>query len=305
MKGAELHSLDALTDLEDSLRRFKSRVEECMKAVDSSTRLQMSELNRRYEEARYQVRQCEEALCSSDDEDSNSDGEQMLSEAMDRLALTRRWQSAAAESCEHYQAVARSFDLMLQSDLPKAQLLLRTKHEAGSDYLALQLDGQTGIYQAPRAAPVRPSVQPQQVQTPSADRVEQFPLPAGFRWISIEDISPENSLRSDEGFGKVSESDMRRSFGTLRRKILPYLERNPQANSHTFFEMDGYSESGLPQARQKTFEAFFGESPIVLDKARSGGDGKLSVINGRHRIKVAKDLGWTHIPVKFAGNPGK
>ena len=137
------------------------------------------------------------------------------------------------------------------------------------------------------------------METPKLDALTQLPLPSGFRWVSLEHISRRDDLGADEGFKKVNESDMRRGFGTLRRQVLPFLESHPEANSHSFLEADGYTPEGAPKPRQQVYEAFFGQGAIALDGPSP--DGIFSVTNGRHRIKVARDLGWTAVPVSIIG----
>lgn len=75
------------------------------------------------------------------------------------------------------------------------------------------------------------------------------------------------SRRDDEGFNKVSENDMRRAFGARHIKVIPYILKYI-LKLITFLELDGYT------------------------------DGNFFVTNGRHRIKVARDLDWAAVPVK-------
>ena len=117
--------------------------------------------------------------------------------------------------------------------------------------------------------------------------------------MSLEHISRRDDLRHDEGFSKVSEHDMRRAFGTLRRQVLPHLQSHPEANGLTFLELDGYTTEGTPKPRQKAYDVFFGQEAIVLDGPYS--DGTFSVTNGRHRIQVARELGWPAVPVRVIG----
>ena len=95
---------------------------------------------------------------------------------------------------------------------------------------------------------------------------------------------------------------IRKNFGTLRRQVLPFLARNPGADAEVFRELDGYTEDRKPKARQKTYEAFFGAQPIILAGPLS--DGTFSVTSGRHRIKVARDMGWSAVPARVTGKPG-
>ncbi len=155
--------------------------------------------------------------------------------------------------------------------------------------------------QVTQRAPAPPPSQAASATSEAArlDSIVQFSLPPGFRWVSLEHISRHDDLAGDEGFDKVSENEMRRGFGTLRRQVLPYLANHPNANGLTFLELDGWTAEGVRSREQKAYDAFFGDEPIVLDGPYP--DGTFRDTNGRHRIKVARELGWPAVPVKVTG----
>ncbi|WP_295438168.1 hypothetical protein [uncultured Thiodictyon sp.] len=294
MASAELFSLNVLTDLADALGRFGSRGKECLDLAEGNLRRQMAQLAERRQEAERQLRVCEIACASASEEEADEAG-RALAEAKEHLSLVRRWHGRAEEACQAYRSFARQFERTVSDHIPKAQLKLRTKHDEGAAYLAVQLDGDVQPIQRAAAAP--PSLTNARTQeVPKLESVVQFSLPPGFRWMSLEHISRRDDLRHDEGFSKVSEHDMRRAFGTLRRQVLPYLDSHPEANGRTFLDLDGYTTEGTPKPRQMTYDVFFGAGAIVLDGPYS--DGTFSVTNGRHRIKVARDLGWSAVPAR-------
>lgn len=297
MDSAQLLSLNALTDLDDALGHFGSRAKECLQAAESSLRRQLAQLAVRREDAERQVRVCATHLAEAS-ADEKAEAAWLLRVAEERLSLIRRWQGRAEEACQRYQGVARQFEGTANEHIPRAQSNLRTKHDEAAAYLAAQMEGDVPVTQR---APAPPPSQAASATSEAArlDSIVQFPLPPGFRWVSLEHISRHDNLAGDEGFDKVSENEMRRGLGTLRRQVLPYLANHPNANSLTFLELDGWTAEGGPKSRQKVYDAFFGDEPIVLDGPYP--DGTFGITNGRHRIKVARDLGWTAVPVKVTG----
>ncbi len=300
MENANLLSVSALTDLDDALARFGSRAKECMETVQASLRSQMAELAARREEAQRQIRVCEINCAEASDEELEY-FERQLEEAKDRLYLVKRWQTKAEESCQSYFAAARHFERIATDHIPKAQLKLREKNDQSAEYLEVQLDSDVQSFQRAELPPQPRQTNPSASEISKVDSMQQFSLPPGFRWVSLEHISRRDDLRRDEGFSKVSEHDMRRGFGTLRRQVLPYLQEHPDTNGLTFLGLDGYTTEGAPKPRQKAYDVFFGQEAIVLDGPYP--DGTFSVTNGRHRIKVARDLGWSAVPVRFSGQP--
>lgn len=298
-ESAELLSLKALTDLDDALGRFGDRGKQGLDDVDASLRRQIAQLEERRQEAARQVRVCEaRCACESDEHDADADAEQELEDARERLRLIKRWQRTADEACQAYRSVARRFEHVAVEHIPKARLKLRTKFDEAAAYLSVQLDGDIQPIQRASATEAG-RTPPRTVSTPKLDSVVLFSLPPGFRWVPIEHISPRDNLGRNEGFIKVSEEDMRRAFGSLRRQVLPYLKNHPEASAATFRELDGYSAEGTIKPRQLAYQVFFGDDPIVLDGPQT--DGTFSVTNGRHRIHVARDLGWPAVPARVIG----
>lgn len=300
---ANLLSLDALTDLDRAISVYRGYGVECVEEVRRHVRQLEELLESRKESAERQVRVCEENLRMSDDEDRDY-YEEKLEEAIQRVRLIRRWRSKAEDESRRYFSESEKFSRLITEKTRKSQIELREKFQQGSDYLSFQLDGEITQTQTPKAVPetqqVHKNAQP--FGTPKIDEMSELSLPPGFRWVSLEHIDRLDDLRDDEGFGKgVSEEDMRRGFGTLRRKILPYIQQHPDASSQTFLGLDGYTDEGRIKSRQAVFEAFFHENNAITLERKPDTEGLFGVQNGRHRIKVARDLGWNAVPVRVLG----
>ncbi len=300
MDAANLGSLEGLQDLDQAFGRFQVAAKACLEAAGNRLGAQLRQLHERREEAQRQVRACQRAVRESDEE-THDDAVRSLLEAEERLREVHRWCRSAEESAQSYRAAARRFEKLIEADLPRTQLRLRATRDEAAAYLSVQLDGDVAITTGARAS-ASGAPAPAVVEPVAADPLVKFPLPPGFRWVSVDHITRRDDLREDEGFPKTSENEMRRGFGTLRRQVLPFLARKPGADAEVFRELDGFTDAGAPKQRQKVFEAFFGDGAIVLDGPLS--DGTFSVTNGRHRIKVARDMGWSAVPARVTGKPG-
>ena len=91
---------------------------------------------------------------------------------------------------------------------------------------------------------------------------------------------------------------MLRGFETLYTEILPAINdpTNP-ANKDTFRRRDEDEMVPYEKGTLRIYEVFFGDDGIHLDRGQN--DKLFSIDNGRHRIKVAMDAGWTAVPVKM------
>jgi hypothetical protein len=67
--------------------------------------------------------------------------------------------------------------------------------------------------------------------------------------------------------------------------------------SEYFAELDRKGSVPFADGMQRVFDAFLGRwSPIYLCRGSEGG--KYTISNGRHRIKIASDLGWLAVPAQ-------
>jgi hypothetical protein len=105
-----------------------------------------------------------------------------------------------------------------------------------------------------------------------------------------------NNLPSDDDYKKVPKAEMERGFAILQRDILPAIKQCG-ADSDYFYELDRQSGQSPNRGLQSVYDAFFGGEPITLDSGLDGAG--YNVTSGRHRIKVARELGWPAVPAKL------
>lgn len=125
------------------------------------------------------------------------------------------------------------------------------------------------------------------------DNVEQteWGNSSNFLLVDLNSLpNPDLEERSD--FHKVSLDDMKSGVEKLET-ILPLILDGEGFDSQYWSERDKHEGLEYSQGYQVVFDAFFGQDPIYID---TSGD-NINIINGRHRIWVAKQLGLESIPV--------
>jgi hypothetical protein len=297
---ASLGYLDALSEFREALARFRSIGLSLLGANVAEISGGMRVLDYRLKEARAHVRECEYGYAQADEE-SATDAQRALAGALASLATISRWHGRAEASCQAFRAEQAAMEAALTEQILRCQAQLELKRRQAGEYLAVSLvdtHASGGLGSSGDAARQTRAREPDR-EAWTLDSITGCQLPPGFVWVDLSQINRRDDLREDERFAKVSESDVRRGFGTLLRKVLPYLNKEPTVTSDTIGMLDGQSEKGTPRSMQTVFDAFFGSEPIVLD--RNYADGTFSVTNGRHRIKVARDLGWPAVPAKIMG----
>ena len=128
-------------------------------------------------------------------------------------------------------------------------------------------------------------------------------LPAGFEWVSLNNIDPAALLKRDN-FSAGKYAELRIHLESLRYNILPIVKSNPEADRHQFRMLDNrrrwqYRECVFPVKLERTYELFFEADHICL--CRQPRATLFGVTNGRHRISIARDIGWSEIPAKLNG----
>ena len=131
----------------------------------------------------------------------------------------------------------------------------------------------------------------------SVDAFSSFLLPRGFKWVSLDRIEPRDleELPSDEEFKKMRKEDMAAGMELLRSRILPDIQRNPNAiGSDYFWEIDQQEGRMGVYSLKNVYDAYFGGERIRFEPPDR--DGYYRIDHGKHRIKLALEYGWTMVP---------
>ncbi|MCP4351970.1 MAG: hypothetical protein GY795_41435 [Desulfobacterales bacterium] len=113
----------------------------------------------------------------------------------------------------------------------------------------------------------------------------------GIVYVNVSDLPDPDDIKDDSDFSKTSMSRMKDGFRKLQ-KMMPVIQSNEGSKGEYWFSKDQKWELSYEQGYQRVYEAFYGSEPIRLEKR---GD-NYSIINGRHRIMVAKQMGIKTIP---------
>ncbi len=138
------------------------------------------------------------------------------------------------------------------------------------------------------------------IDPPRPDELCNFRLPQGFVWIPLRQIRLQEELAHVQAvvdYKKVDKETMRLGMIRLRTEVLPCLSDETGLRGSSYFsEMDRASSQSYEHGLQRIYDAFFGESHVQLERGRTAD--LFGITNGRHRIKLAQELGWDAIPAK-------
>ena len=298
-------SPERLADLESSIRRFGARSADGLAAVCAEFEQRRRALADQEEEARCEVDRCRRALEDQDDNQQDDGAEAALEEAEARLEGIRRWTGEVNERFGWFGREAARFQGLLEDRVPAAACFLQEKVRHLHDYHATGLD-QPDIAAGPSppgATVPAPGKAPptDRRDGPGEVRLADYSLPRGFKWVPLSEIDLPKELEglsSREDFRKVPYEAMREGCLRLKNEVLPRLQLPMTGSANDCFrELD--SARGVPYSDGllRVYEAFFGQHDFVYFVRRTP-SGPLDIVNGRHRVKMAVDLGWDAVPAQ-------
>lgn len=116
----------------------------------------------------------------------------------------------------------------------------------------------------------------------------------GIETLAVKDMPDPEGINGASDFYKISMEDMKQ--GLLRfQEMLPVITEGKGASSDYWAKID--AEKGIDHANgyQRVYDAFFGNDAIKVTF-----DGKsYDIINGRHRIWLAKQMGIDSLPMNI------
>lgn len=118
-------------------------------------------------------------------------------------------------------------------------------------------------------------------------------LQRGMVSVKMPSLPAPEGISSAADFSKVSESEMRAGLQRFQ-EMRPTIENGAGNNSDYWADQD--RQRGLEYANgyQRIYDAFYGRDAIQVEK---NGD-NYDIINGRHRIWLAKQMGIDNLPMR-------
>ncbi len=113
----------------------------------------------------------------------------------------------------------------------------------------------------------------------------------GHVMVDLSLIDIESNISGPEDFAKVSLAEMKDGIAKLESTVLPVVARGGGLAELRVRDTHG---RGRGASYTDVYEAFFGATSIKLARKP---DGRYEVINGRHRIWAARQIGLDTLPV--------
>ncbi|HUW13027.1 MAG TPA: hypothetical protein VM537_25100 [Anaerolineae bacterium] len=118
----------------------------------------------------------------------------------------------------------------------------------------------------------------------------------GIRDVPIADLPEPEDIHGDDDFKKVSEDEMRVGLDRLQ-EMQPIIDSQEGVDSDYWGRFDEQRGLDYEHGYRRVYDAFYGQDSVRLAK---DGD-QYDIINGRHRIWLAKKTGIETLPARVIG----
>jgi len=212
----------------------------------------------------------------------------------ENLHTAQAWRSRVQQSVAAYDREARRLDQVAGSYTERARAELASLH-----------DRYEAVRQSQVAAGVAGAIAGGVVAIGAA-LASRVSAAGGSKWLDrgvqevpVDQIDVSDSTVSGtEDFHKVSHDEMVRGFGKLVGTVRPAVTGG--ADGDYFSKLDDAGGLDYENGYRRVYDAFYGDSSIRLEKIGS----RYNVINGYHRLAVARELGVRTVPARVIEQAG-
>jgi hypothetical protein len=294
----------ALDELQFSLRRFADRTIELLQALEyhlgeylDSNRERVHKLEREYERCRAMVSSARDSLescrASEDDDhtpDCSSEEHELersvnaLERARANLERGKALQVKAASEIDGFRRHVFKLDEISTVKINKAVAFLERKIDLIHSYYAVLPNTET--ITSARGTSVSDG------KSEKEDPKEKFP----DQWIATRidafDLSLLPPMDGIPSSPKVTSEELRVGIAKLQ-EMKPDIDSGIGRSKEYWASVDRNQGFDYPNGYQKVYDSFYGSAPIRIEKVGS----KYEVVDGRHRVLVAQQMGIKFLPV--------
>lgn len=115
----------------------------------------------------------------------------------------------------------------------------------------------------------------------------------GIQDVSVETLPQPEGIGGDEDFKKISREEMQDGLEKLQ-EMKPIIDSGQGASSDYWANVDASNGASYADGYRRVYDAFYGSDAIRIVDDR----GQIDIINGRHRIYLAKEMGIESLPAR-------
>lgn len=305
----EIRSIRALAEIRERLGQLSSQVRNHADEAQDRTRSQFRLIEELGRDRLDELSSAQHEVNALDEEDSGESEYERLETAEEALLEFRAVARDCHDARKRFEAAVTELANRGATLAHAALSGIDAKIAAADAYMAIRLDDAPSSSIAGGGSSATPTATTAPPTAQHGDDRFGY-LPPGFAWVQLADLPEKDFLTDPSVFKKVKRGDMRRGVELLRDNILPAVNANPALNRDDIVRLDqqrgtGFDANGFVHADSlvTVWDAFLDprrEAEVVVVAHMP--DGGYDVINGRHRLGLARELGMQAIPCKMQGD---
>ncbi len=310
-QALDLKDIQTLLDLKTAINKFSEGVQNGLNAaIVEITRTfewlqeRMSywqhEIERAQQElsrAQADLRRCENSGYYDDDgnyhqpncgceEQAVDQAKVYLQQCNEALYVVRGWHSRIEEAASDYMLASNQLNKTSEWQSEKAQTnLIQTAGKYEAVQTTSSQVGGIGDLVAEIAGTIVSSLA-------DHDPNKQDWIDRDIQMVNTSDLPNPDEIKSKEDYKKVSLEDMKAGIHRWQ-EMRSTIDSGPGNSSEYWLGIDQTRGFDYSSGYQKIYDAFYGQDAIRVEKSGNN----FSIINGRHRIWAAKQMGIDQLPI--------
>jgi len=218
-----------------------------------------------------------------------------LKSCQENLKNAKTWQSHVNKAIEDYNRISPRLKNLIGEHTEKAQsrlVNLKSKYEVVKE-AALRIPvGDFGLQSTPTNRSPRSSLDNSEFVDQSHTRTNRWKT--NFKYININDLPDPEGINSESNFKKISAEEMKKGL-LLLQEMIPTIKSGEGSNGDYWSNRDSIEGHDYQDGFRCIYDSFYGLDAIRV----TFNNGRYMIINGRHRIWLAKRMGVDYLPVKL------
>jgi ribonuclease HI len=308
MSSAFLESIEILKDFSQKIQVLRSSVQSECEDMKQEVYRHISQSRIAMQNREAELADAIEALNNVPEGENDDYEQETVEDAQVVLRQTRGRMQKIEEAGHQFIAVLAKETSALNGAFRSSHAFIEERIETGAQYRSLsQVKVQTGVPATRKTGISSPSSSaPRPANHPTSESISEAlpPLPRKMQWVPISEID-ESAIPEVMEFKKAPYDEMYAMMETFEKNVLPLLKNDPSLTAYDFPETGPGKASMRTASPRFAYECMLGSlgtSDVIAVDARSNNElSKRGITSGRHRIKVAKELGWTYVPARILG----
>jgi len=307
-ESINVRRVQTLRNLKNSFNNFSDDIQGSLIAIEHELQRVLDSLKRNLEACERNVANTKEELQdarealrdreSMDDDECYDDIDEYIErveEARRKLVYaenerfkSRRWLAKIETAIQHFGIHAKRLKALATDRTDKAKAILDQAMVDLQKYLNL-------------STPIGSEIEILSNSNRPLERTISEPKRTTGRWVKngvidlgINEIPIPKDIVGSQDFKKVPIEEMRAGLERLK-EMMPIIQSGVGAKKDYWVERDRQLGLDNFNGYVKIYDAFYGHDAIRVEKI----DNKYDIINGRHRIWLAKQMGITNLPINL------